>query len=170
MTLSAPRGKGIGVYASANFTPAAAAYSANDLMDVAKEMPWYIADTNGYYLVPPGSLIRVTTSIMKIDVTALQSGEGEYKLRNFSVTPPTAYADNDAFAPLVSANLSAYRGAFSLGTPVDEGSVLYIKQGGLTEEIHLAADQSSSWGLLQTLAGFTATAVARQVILYGFIV
>lgn len=65
-------GSGLGLTASADFTPAAAAYGAGDIMDVPKELSF--TDRNGV-LVPPASLIRITTAVVKIDVTAVPSGQ-----------------------------------------------------------------------------------------------
>lgn len=150
-----------GITASANFTPAAGPYSANDIMDVAKEFAFTYADGSA---VRPGALIRILTTIIKIDATALQASEAAYALQCYSVTPPSAQADNAAWA-LASADLTAYRGTISLGTPVDLGAALYVKSPNIDLDIKLAG--SSLWGQLQTLAGFTPSAVARQVLLYG---
>jgi hypothetical protein len=150
-----------GITASASFTPAAAPYSANDIMDVAKEFAFTYA--NGQP-VRSGALIRILTTIIKIDVSALQASEAAYALQCFSVTPPSALADNAAWT-LASGDLTAYRGSISLGTPVDLGGALYVKSPNIDLDIKLTG--TSLWGQLQTLAGFTPTAVARQVLLYG---
>lgn len=156
---------GSGIYASADFTPAAAAYSALDIMDVAKEFAFKYANDKP---IPPGSLIRILTGIIKIDTTALQASEAAYALPLYSATPPSAQADNAAWS-LASADLPGYRGSLALGTPVDLGAALFVKTKVLDEDIRLLSTSSSLWGELQTIAGFTATAVARQVVLYGII-
>lgn len=160
-------GASLGISASASFTPAAAAYSANDIMDVAKELAWTF-DGSGL-AIPAGSQIRILTAVLKIDQTALQASEAAYALQNFSLTPPTALNDNDAFT-LASANLPAYRGAMGLGTPVDLGSACYVEVSEINKNIRLDPASSSTWAWLQTLAGFTATAVIRQVFLRGTLV
>lgn len=152
-----------GIVASASFTPAAASYGAGDIMDVAKEMAW--ADHNGI-AVPSGSLIRVLSTVVKINTTAVPSGQTSYTGRLYSATPPSAQADNDAWT-LVSGDLTVYRGPISLGTPVDEGSCLYIKSQYVDTDIKLAG--SSLWMELVTDGAHTATAVARQVLLYGVV-
>ena len=157
---------GAGIVASASFTPAAAAYGAADIVDVAKQFSWTYADSG--LAIPTGSLIRVTAAIMKIDATAVISGETSYTLHNYSVTPPSAQADNAAWT-LASADLPSYLGSFSLGTPADLGAALYIKTTGLTEEIKLADGVTSHYGELVTVGAFTAAAVARQVLLRGFV-
>lgn len=157
-------GLAAGITASANFTPAAAVYGAGDLIDVAKEFAFTYA--NGA-AIPSGSLIRITTTIVKIDQAAMISGEGSYSLAAYSVTPPSAQADNDTWT-LASADLSAYRGSLILGTPADLGAACYIKARGVDEDIKLTG--TSLFGQLITAPGFTATAVARQAFLYGFVV
>lgn len=159
-TVISPRG---GISASASFTPTAAAYGANDIMDVAKQFAFTFADGTA---IPTGSLIRVTTAILKIDVAALQASEANYTLQCFNVTPPSALADNAAWT-LASGDLPSYLGTIALTTPVDLGAALYIKTSGLTGDFKLTT--SSLWAQLQTLAGFTATAVARQVLLHGVV-
>jgi hypothetical protein len=155
---------GGGVTANANFTPAAAAYSAGDLVDVAKEFAFTYADGSP---VPNGSLIRILTTVVKIDETAIISGETSYSLPLYNVTPPSAQADNAAWT-LASADLPAYRGTLGLGTPVDLGAAAYIK-AQLTDQQDIKLTGSSLFGELVTAGAFTATAVARQVLLYGIV-
>ena len=154
----------IGCVASASFTPAAAAYGAGDIMDVAKEFAFTYA--NGL-AIPTGSLIRILDVITKIDISALQASEGAYALQCYGVTPPSAQADQDAWT-LASADLPSYSGSISLGTPVDLGAALYIKQSNIDVDIKLTT--SSLWGRLVTTPGFTATAVARQVFIRAAVI
>lgn len=149
----------VGCTASASFTPTAAAYGAGDIMDVAKEMAFTYA--NGV-AIPSGSLVRILDTIIKIDVSALQASEGAYTLQMYGVTPPSAQADNAAWT-LASADLASYSGSISLGTPVDLGAALYIKQSNIDVDVKLTG--TSLFAELVTVAGFTATAVARQVLL-----
>lgn len=159
---------GRGIVASQSFTPAAAAYGAADIMSVAKEFSFTFADSGE--AIPAGSLIRITTSVLRIDATAVQASEAAYSLALYSVTPPSAQADNDAWT-LAAADLSAYLGTLGLGTPVDAGAALFIQtQLSDKQEYLLASGKTSLFGELITVAGFTATAVARQVSLYGYIV
>ena len=152
-----------GIVATASFTPAAAAYGAGDLVSVAQEFAFSYADGSR---VPGGSLIRVLTAVTKIDQTAVISGETSYTLQLYNVTPPSAQADNAAWT-LASGDLSAYRGSIALGTPVDLGAACFVKTGGLTEDIRLQG--TSLFGQLVTAGAFTATAVARQISLYGIV-
>lgn len=163
-------GAASGIVASASFTPAAAAYSAADIMDVAKEFAFTMANGQA---VPSGSLIRILSSIVKIDETAIISGETSYTLQLYSVTPPSAQADNAAWS-LASGDLASYRGAISLGTPVDLGAACYVKSQCIDPVTGLAGIDikmtgTSLFGELVTVGGFTATAIARQVLLYGVV-
>lgn len=153
-----------GCIATASFTPTAVAYLANDIMGASQEFAFTMA--NGV-AVPTGSLIRILTAITRIDATALQASEAAYQLQGYSVTQPSAQADNDAWT-LASADLASYRGTIPLGTPVDLGAALYIKSSAIDLDVKLIT--SSMFARLQTLAGFTPTAVARQVTLYGIVV
>lgn len=163
---------GCGITASASFTPAAAAYSAGDIMGTTPAMEFAFTLANGF-AVPTGSLIRILTTIMKIDQTAIISGETSYTLQAYSVTPPSAQADNAAWT-LASADLSAYRGPLALGTPLDLGAACYIKSQVIDPVTNLAGIDikltgTSLFAELVTVGGFTATAVARQVLLYGIV-
>lgn len=153
-----------GIVASASFTPAAAAYGAGDLISVAQVFTFAYLDGRP---IQPGALIRVLTTVMKIDQTAVQAGETSYTLPMYSVTPPSAQADNAAWT-LASADLAAFRGTLALGTPVDLGAACYVKtQLSDSQDINLTA--ATLYGELVTTAAFTATAVARQVLLYGIV-
>jgi hypothetical protein len=153
-----------GIIASASFTPAAAAYSAADILDVAKEFTFTDRDGRS---VAPGSLIRILSAVVKIDQAAVISGETSYSLQMYSATPPSAQADNAAWT-LASGDLSLYRGSLLLGTPADLGAACYIKtQYTDQQDIHLTTGKSSLFGQLITAGAATFTAVARQVFLYG---
>jgi hypothetical protein len=153
-----------GITASAIFTPAAAAYSANDIMSVAQPFVFTYADGSA---IPAGSLIRILTAVVKIDETSLQASEGAYALQCYSVTPPSAQADNAAWS-LASADLPSYRGSITLGTPAALGAAVYVKSSSLDLDIKLTA-AGTLYAQLQTLAGFTTTAIARQIFLYGLV-
>jgi hypothetical protein len=150
-----------GVSASASFTPAAAAYGALDIMDVAKEFVFTFADGAA---IPAGSLIRITATTTKIDITDIPATQTSYTLHLYSVTPPSAQADNAAWT-LASADLPSYLGSIDLGSPADLGAALYIRTGALTADLKLAG--TSVFGRLVTVGAHTAAAVARQITLIG---
>lgn len=147
--------------ASASFTPTAAAYGAGDLMDVAKPFALVGPDGNP---ITAGAPVRIQTSVLRIDQTGLQASEAAYTLHLYSRTPPSAQADNAAWT-LASGDLPYYLGSLAIGTPVDLGAACFVRTGGLDTDIKTVA--STVWGVLVTVAGFTATAVARQVDLMG---
>lgn len=156
-----------GITAGASFVPAAAAYSGGDIIGAATEFSF--VDNRGV-IIPQGALIRIISAVVKIDQTAIISGETSYSLALYSVTPPSAQADNAAWT-LASADLPSYRGSLSLGTPVDLGAACYVKtQFSDQQDFNLAAGKSSLFGELITAGGFTATAVARQILLYGVVI
>lgn len=152
-----------GVLGSASWLPVAEAYSAADTISTAQ--PIQFAFANGVY-APAGSTIRILTASLKIDATAVISGETSYTLHLYTVTPPSAQANNAAWT-LASADLPSYAGSIALGTPVDLGAALYVKTGGINLDVKLASD--TLWGVLVTVGAFTATAVARQVRLHGIV-
>ncbi len=152
----------VGITASNSFTPAAAAYGAADIISVAKE---FIFTDNQGQVVPAGTLIRIMSTVVRIDQTAVISGETSYSLAMYSVTPPSAQLDNAAWT-LASVDLASYRGTLALGTPADLGAACFIKTQ-LTDQQDVYMPASSIYCELITAGAFTATAVARQVTLYG---
>lgn len=153
-----------GVYASASFTPAAAAYSAGDILDAAKELAFTYADGSP---IDGGSLIRITSTVLKISASALIASEGAYTLQNYGQAQTTVQADNDPWT-LTAADLAAYRGALPLGTPVDLGTALYVKTQ-LSDQQDIRLIGTSLFSRLVTTPGLTFAAVARQVTLYGVV-
>lgn len=158
-TVTAPSG----IAASASFTPAAAAYGAGDVISTAKEFVFTFADGKP---IPAGSLIRVQSVVMRVDIAALQASEAAYELQCYGVTPPSALADNAAWT-LASADLAAYLGAVAIPAPVDLGAALFIKSA---VDLQFKLSAASLFASLRTVPGFTATAVARQVQLIGTLI
>lgn len=157
-------GGGSGVYAVQTFTPAAGAYGAGDLISVAKQFTFVMAD--GVTGVPTGSRIRILTSIIRNDVTAVPAGQTSFTLQTYRVTPPSAQADNDAWT-LASADLPSYLGAVALGTPVDSGAALFVRTGDLNVDMNLSA--ASFFGEYVTAGAATFAAVAHTVELIGIL-
>jgi hypothetical protein len=156
---------GTAVKAGASFTPSVASYAAGNIIGVAQE--FVFADRAGR-TVPPGSVIRLMTSVIKVAASGLISGEGAYTAHAYAVTPPSARADNAAWAR-ASGDLAAYRGAMALGTPVAAGGTCYVKtQFSDLQDFELTVN--SLFLELLNAGTFTAAAIARQIILYGFLV
>jgi len=146
---------GYGFVSSATFTPTADPYLAGDIMEGAK----------AFSLIGPstGGAILITNTRLRVDHTAVISGETSYTLQLYTVTPPLALIDNAAW-DLPSADRASYVGSIALGTVVDVGSTLYVEQTGLTKQIMVPAG-GSLFGYLVTNGAFTATAAARVVTL-----
>lgn len=148
---------------TATFTPAAAAYSAVDIMDAAKEF-------TGFGPLIGGATGLILTSSLLVSETALQASEATYTLHLYSVTPPSAFADNGAW-DLPAGDRASYLGKLALGTPVDLGSSLWVEVNNIFKPAKTGAgtaavpNSGSVWGYLVTDAGFTATATARKVTL-----
>ena len=144
-----------GFVSSATFTPANTAYAAGDSMEGAK----------AFALVGPstGGAILITNTRLRVDHTAVISGETSYTIQLYTVTPPSALADNAAW-DLPSGDRASYVGSIALGTVVDVGSTLYVEQTGLTKQITVPAG-GSLFGYLVTNSTFTPTATARVVTL-----
>jgi hypothetical protein len=144
----------------ASFTPAAAAYSANDVISVAQQ----------FALLGPiaGGPVMITSATLLVAHTAVISGETSYNLHLYNVTPPSAHADNDAW-DLPAGDRTAYLGVISLGTPVDIGSSLWVETNGINKQILVpgGANAGIIWGELVTVGAFTATAAARTVTLHS---
>lgn len=153
-----------GISATASFTPAAAAYSAGDIISTAQELVFTYDDGSA---IATGSLIRILSTVIKNDVTAVPSGQTSFTGRLYAITPPVVRADNDAWT-LASGDLAAYRGSIALGTPVDDGGALYVKSGAINTDVRLTA--ASLFMEYQTTGGFTAAAVAHQVTVHGIVI
>lgn len=147
--------------ATATFTPAAAAYLANDIMDVIKTLTW----TDGQGLVYPGGVLMVLSSRLQVNATAVVSGETSYNLHLYNTAPAVANADNDAWNEL-DADIGSYDGPIALGTPVDIGSQLEVFTDGINRPLVVSVNASGkTLAHLVTVGAFTATAKARKVVL-----
>lgn len=152
---------GQGYYATATFTPAAAAYGAGDVISVAQTLTWL---DSGGVAFPGGELVIVSSQLL-ISETALQASEASYSLKLFNVTPPSARADN-AVWDIPAGDRASYLGALALGTPVDIGSSLVIEVDNIQKMINVLPT-GKTFAELVTAAGFTATATARKVLLHA---
>lgn len=144
-----------GYISSATATAVAEAYSAGDVIQGALTFANIAPATGGSILI--------SNTRLRVDATAVQSGETSYTLQLYSATPPSALANNAAW-DLPSGDRAVYVGAIALGTVVDLGSTLYVEQTGLTKQITVPAG-GSLFGYLVTNGAFTATAAARVVTL-----
>lgn len=123
----------------ANVTP----YTANDDVGGAITFP-----TMG----PSGGNVIITSGELEIDVAAVPTGMTSFRLYLYSVTPPSALADNAAW-DLPAGDRASFLGYVDLGTPVDLGSTLYVRTDGINAHFKLAG--TSLFGYLVTNGGFT---------------
>lgn len=144
-------------YATASFTPAAAAYSAGDVISVAKTLTWTTIQGEAF----AGGILVLLGSTLLAAVNALQSGEGAYRAALYNAAPPSGHADNDAW-DIPSGDRVAFQRLLELGTPVDLGSSLHVAVDGMNVPL-LVPPGGVTYMELVTVAGFTATAAARTV-------
>lgn len=127
----------------ANATP----YTANDALGAAAAA---IEFTN---IAPSaGGQIVITSAKLQVDVASVPSGMTSFRLYLYSVTPPSALADNAAW-DLPSGDRASFLGYVDLGTPVDLGSTLFVQTNAINAQFTAAS--SSLFGYLVTAGGFT---------------
>lgn len=147
--------QGFGFSPTVNVTPAAAGYGAGDILQGALTLA-SAGPTAGGKLVILGARLL-------IPITAVPSAMTTFFLHLYSVTPPSALADN-AVWDLPSGDRASYLGSVALGNPVDVGSTLYVETTGINKPITVASG-GSLFGYLVTTGAYTATAVPYVVTL-----
>lgn len=128
----------VAVIRPANATP----YTALDVVGGAFELP---------LMGPSAEHIKINSSLLRIDVAAVPAGMTTFRLHLYSVTPPSAIADNAAF-DLPVGDRASYLGYCDLGTPVDLGATLSV-QADFLRQVKLAG--TSLFAYLVTTGGFT---------------
>lgn len=103
-----------------------------------------------------GGEIMLTSAELEIDASAIISGETSYNLYLYNVTVPSALGDNAAF-DIPSGDRASFLGKVSLGTPVDEGSTLYVRTDTINAQF-TAPSGGALFGYLVTVGGYTPTA------------
>lgn len=99
-----------------------------------------------------GGKIAITGAELEIDASALESTESSYSLYLFSVTPPSALADNAGWT-FAAGDRASFLAKVNLGIPQDEGATLYVRQNGLY--IPLTAASADIFGYLVTNVAYT---------------
>jgi len=125
------------------------AYAANDIVGITGGGTAGIDFNLG---APSGKDIIITSASIERDQSALVSGEANYVLHLYNVTPPSASADNSAF-DLPSGDRASYLGSINLGTPVDLGSTLYNRTDGINAHVTLSG--THIFGYLVTVGAYT---------------
>lgn len=103
----------------------------------------------------PAGPARVVGAELLIEDTQLRSTEAAYRLYFYSVTPPSALADNAAW-DLPSGDRASFLGFIDIGTPTDLGSTIYVQAPGLDLPVKLAT--ANLYFYLVTILGYTPTA------------
>lgn len=102
---------------------------------------------------PAAGHVLITSADVRYDVTAIPPGLTTSRLHLYSVTPPSALADNAAW-DLPAGDRAAYIGYVDFTVFTDLGSTLFTQVDGLNKQVMLAAASSSLFGYLQTIGGF----------------
>ena len=137
--------------ASASFTPAAASHAAGDSVGVAAEFA---------LAAPSGSLLRIVGASML--VAGGTNETSTWRLYMFSVTPPSALADDAAFT-LAAGDRASFLGYFDFAQLVDVGDTLYIEA---TPAKTIQLTGTSVFAYLVNLTTVTPAAIARTVTLH----
>lgn len=142
--------------ASASFTPANTSHTANDVVGGAQEFA---------NIGPAGGRIMITSASILVEGGTAEASA--FRLYLFNVTPPSAVADDGAFA-LASGDRASYLGFVDLGTPVDIGDSLWVETHGINKQFKLLG--TSVFAYLVNLTTVTTAAVARSVTLHAIAV
>lgn len=137
------------------------AYAAGDVVGAAAAA---ISFPN---LGPSGAAIMITSVALEVDETSVPAGMTSFRLHLYSVTPPSALADN-AVWDLPSGDRASYVGYVDLGTPVDVGSTLYVQTDQINKQVLMAG--TGLFGYLVTNGGYTpASASVRKITLHSVV-
>ena len=138
-----------------------AIYAANDVVGAATGSTACVEFTD---MGPIGGRVRIRSSSLEVDASAVISGETSYRLHLYNITAPSALGDNAAF-DLPSGDRASYLGFLDLGTPADLGSTLYIETNNINKVVKLAG--TSLFGYLVTVGTFTPeSATVRKITLH----
>lgn len=144
---------GVGVTASATFTPAAASHVANDCNGAAAEFA---------FVAPTACTFMITDAEFMIYGATAEATA--WRLYLYNVTPPSAYADDTAW-DLLTGDRASYLGYIDLGTAVDLGGTQWVENHGVNKTVKLSG--TSVFGYLTNLTTLTPAAIAHTVKLYG---
>lgn len=130
------------------------AYTANDVVGVTGGGTAAITFALG---AVSGSSIMIRSVGFMRNASALIASEAAYALYLYSITPPSALADNTAF-DIPSGDRASFLGKIAISTPVDEGSTLWIEMNGVNKQVRLAG--TSIYAYLVTAGGYTPASAA----------
>jgi hypothetical protein len=110
---------------------------------------------------PSGGQIMITSASLEIDLTAVPAGMTSFRLHLYSVTPPSALAD-EATWDLPSGDRASYLGYIDLGTPVDVGSTLFVQTDQINKQLKLVG--TGLFGYLVSNGTYAGASAGVQVI------
>jgi hypothetical protein len=139
---------------SVTFTPAAASHTAGDSVGTAGNFTDMCDEMGGH--------IMITSASLSIASNAAQATA--WRLYLFSVTPPSALADDAAFV-LATGDLAVFLGQIDLGTAVDLVDNQWVEVHGINKHIKLAS--TNLFAYLVNLTTLTTPAVAHIVTLHS---
>jgi hypothetical protein len=138
--------------ASASFTPAASSHTAGDAVGVAAEFA---------LAAPSGALLRIVGASLQVNSATNETST--WRVYLFSVTPPSALADDAPFT-LAAGDRASFLGYFDFAQLVDVGDTLYI-EASPNKTIRLTG--TSVFAYLVNLTTVTTAAVARVVTIHA---
>lgn len=121
------------------------AYTANDVVGGA------IAFTSAG---PTAGNVVITSVDLRYDVNAVPSGMTTFRLYLYSVTPPSALADNSAW-DLPSGDRASFLGYVDIGTVNDLGSTLFAQVDAVNRQVKLGTSETALYGYLVTAGAYT---------------
>lgn len=124
----------------ANATP----YTANDVVGGALTIT---------VIGPVSKPVILTTLFLEPQIAAIPAGMTSFRLYLYSVTPPSAIADNAAW-DLPAGDRASFLGYVDLGSPADLGSTLFCQAPQQNLQTKLGAS-TSLFAYLVTNGGFT---------------
>lgn len=163
MVVADPAGNAVGVGYSRSVSVTrpndTSAYAARDVIGAATGSTAALEFTN---MAPSGGgKILVTSARLMVNVTSVPSGMSSFFLACYSATPPSALGDNAAW-DLPSGDRSVFLGKIALGTPVDEGSTLFVETDAILKQMTLTG--TSLFAYLVTEGAYTPTALGVKQI------
>lgn len=128
------------------------AYSANDAIAASGES--YVAFGG---LLNEGADVYITNASLQLEGASVPAGMGSFRLHLYNEVP-SGTADNAAYT-MASGDAAKYKGYIELTSPVAVGgSYIYRRNETVNVQVALASGESSLYGVLQTLNGWTPAA------------
>ena len=146
--------------ATASFTSGTTAYAVRDAVGASAAAAALQFASMG----TSTQRVMITSLSLEIDRAALISGEANYTLHLYNVTPPSAINDSAAW-DLPSGDRASYLGNIAIPIPVDLGSTLYVEVNAINKVIKLAG--TDIFAYLVTEAAYTPTAAVHKITLYA---